>query len=598
MNMNEFKVNLKINNIPISVREGTTILEAAKMLNFNIPTLCHHPDLSIAGNCRVCVVEVKGSKLLAASCATPVAEGMEVLTNSEKVRTARKHVIELLLSEHNSDCTRCFKNGSCELQELAAEYRIGEYTFMNLLKFKNFRVDRSSPSIMKDDTKCIRCQRCVRTCDELQGIGALTVAYKGDKQQISTFMGKPISEVVCTNCGQCVNRCPTAALVEQTYIEEVWKAINNPEKFVVVQTAPAIRAALGEELGFPPGMRVTGKLVSALKLVGFDSVLDTDFTADLTIVEETAELLGRLKRALVDNETVALPMMTSCSPGWIKFQEHLFPDMLDNLSTCKSPQQMFGALSKTYYARKKGIDPSNMVSVSIMPCTAKKFEAKRPEMRDSGYQDVDYVLTTRELAMMIRQTGIDFMKLSDEHYDSLMGASTGAAVIFGATGGVMEAALRTAWEIVTGTEVPFEKLNITPVRGFEGIKSASLRISNAKPEYSFLEGVELKVAVAHGLANAKKLVEAIRKGELNFHFVEVMACPGGCIGGGGQPIPTSSEIRSKRVAAIYAEDMGLAIRKSHDNPEVKLLYKLFLGEPNSHKAHDLLHTHYKPRKGY
>ena len=510
MNMNEFKVNLKINNIPISVREGTTILEAAKMLNFNIPTLCHHPDLSIAGNCRVCVVEVKGSKLLAASCATPVAEGMEVLTNSEKVRTARKHVIELLLSEHNSDCTRCFKNGSCELQELAAEYRIGEYTFMNLLKFKNFRVDRSSPSIMKDDTKCIRCQRCVRTCDELQGIGALTVAYKGDKQQISTFMGKPISEVVCTNCGQCVNRCPTAALVEQTYIEEVWKAINNPEKFVVVQTAPAIRAALGEELGFPPGMRVTGKLVSALKLVGFDSVLDTDFTADLTIVEETAELLGRLKRALVDNETVALPMMTSCSPGWIKFQEHLFPDMLDNLSTCKSPQQMFGALSKTYYARKKGIDPSNMVSVSIMPCTAKKFEAKRPEMRDSGYQDVDYVLTTRELAMMIRQTGIDFMKLSDEHYDSLMGASTGAAVIFGATGGVMEAALRTAWEIVTGTEVPFEKLNITPVRGFEGIKSASLRISNAKPEYSFLEGVELKVAVAHGLANAKKLVEAIR----------------------------------------------------------------------------------------
>ena len=598
MNMNEFKVNLKINNIPISVREGTTILEAAKMLNFNIPTLCHHPDLSIAGNCRVCVVEVKGSKLLAASCATPVAEGMEVLTNSEKVRTARKHVIELLLSEHNSDCTRCFKNGSCELQELAAEYRIGEYTFMNLLKFKNFRVDRSSPSIMKDDTKCIRCQRCVRTCDELQGIGALTVAYKGDKQQISTFMGKPISEVVCTNCGQCVNRCPTAALVEQTYIEEVWKAINNPEKFVVVQTAPAIRAALGEELGFPPGMRVTGKLVSALKLVGFDSVLDTDFTADLTIVEETAELLGRLKRALVDNETVALPMMTSCSPGWIKFQEHLFPDMLDNLSTCKSPQQMFGALSKTYYARKKGIDPSNMVSVSIMPCTAKKFEAKRPEMRDSGYQDVDYVLTTRELAMMIRQTGIDFMKLSDEHYDSLMGASTGAAVIFGATGGVMEAALRTAWEIVTGTEVPFEKLNITPVRGFGGIKSASLTLTNVKPEYSFLEGVELKVAVAHGLANAKKLVEGIRRGDLQFHFVEVMACPGGCIGGGGQPIPTSSEIRSKRVAAIYAEDMGLAIRKSHDNPEVKLLYKLFLGEPNSHKAHDLLHTYYKPRKGY
>jgi NADP-reducing hydrogenase subunit HndD len=596
--MNEFKVNLKINNIPISVREGTTILEAAKTLNFNIPTLCYHPDLSIAGNCRVCVVEIRGSKFLSASCATPVAEGMEVFTNSEKVRTARKHVIELLLSEHNADCTRCFKNGSCELQELAAEYRIGEYTFMNLLKFKNHKIDRSSPSIIKDDNKCIRCQRCVRTCDELQAIGALAVAYKGDRQVISTFMGKPISEVVCTNCGQCVNRCPTAALVEQTYIEEVWKAINNPEKYVVVQTAPSVRAALGEELGFPPGTRVTGKLVSALKLVGFDSVLDTDFTADLTIVEETAELLGRLKRALVDNETVALPMMTSCSPGWIKFQEHLNPDMLDNLSTCKSPQQMFGALAKTYYARKKGIDPSNMVSVSIMPCTAKKFEAKRPEMRDSGYQDVDYVLTTRELGMMIHQTGIDFMKLADEHYDSLMGASTGAGVIFGATGGVMEAALRTAWEMVTGTEVPFEKLNITSVRGFEGIKSTSLTLTNVKPEYSFLEGVELKVAVAHGLANAKKLVDGIRSGELQFHFVEIMACPGGCIGGGGQPIPTSCEIRSKRVAAIYAEDMGLAIRKSHDNPEVKLLYKLFLGEPNSHKAHDLLHTHYKPRKGY
>ncbi len=596
--MNEFKVNLKINNIAISVREGTTILEAAKTLNFNIPTLCHHPDLSIAGNCRVCVVEVKGSKLLSASCATPVAEGMEVFTNSEKVRTARKHVIELLLSEHNADCTRCFKNGSCELQELAAEYRIGEYTFMNLLKFKNHKVDRSTPSIIKDDTKCIRCQRCVRTCDELQGIGALAVAYKGDRQVISTFMGKPLSEVICTNCGQCVNRCPTAALVEQSYIEEVWKSINDPSKYVVVQTAPAVRAALGEDLGFPPGTRVTGKLVSALKLVGFDSVLDTDFTADLTIVEETAELLGRLKRALVDGEAVALPMMTSCSPGWIKFQEHLYPDMLDNLSTCKSPQQMFGALVKTYYARKKGIDPANMVSVSIMPCTAKKFEAKRPEMRDSGYQDVDYVLTTRELAMMIRQTGIDFMKLSDEHYDSLMGASTGAAVIFGATGGVMEAALRTTWELVTGTDVPFEKLNITPVRGFEGIKSAALTLTNVKPEFSFLEGVEVRVAVAHGLANAKKLVDGIRSGQLHFHFVEVMACPGGCIGGGGQPIPTSSEIRSKRVAAIYAEDMGLAIRKSHDNPEVKLLYKLFLGEPNSHKAHDLLHTHYKGRKGF
>lgn len=596
--MNELKVNLKINNISLSVNEGTTILDAAQKLNFNIPTLCYHPDLSIAGNCRVCVVEIRGAKQLVAACATPVAEGMEVYTNSEKVRTARKHVIELLLSEHNADCTRCFKNGSCELQKLAAEYRIGEYTFINILKFKNHRVDKSSPSIIKDDNKCIRCLRCVRTCSELQGIGALEVAYKGDRQIISTFMGKPLSEVICTNCGQCVNRCPTAALVEQSYIEDVWKAINDPDKYVVVQTAPAVRAALGEDLGLNPGMRVTGKLVSALKHIGFDSVLDTDFTADLTIIEESAELIHRLKRAIVEGEKVALPMFTSCSPGWIKFQEHLYPDMLDNLSTCKSPQQMFGALAKTYFAKKKGINPEKMISVSIMPCTAKKFECKRPEMRDSGYQDVDYVLTTRELAMMIRQSGVDFMKLTDEHYDSLMGMSSGAAVLFGATGGVMEAALRTAWEIITGREVPFEKLNVIPVRGFGGIKSASIIIKDAKPDYSFLEGVELKVAVAHGLANAKKLMDAIRAGEASFHFVEVMACPGGCIGGGGQPIPTSSEIRSKRIEAIYAEDMGLSVRKSHENNEVKLLYKLFLGEPNSHKAHDLLHTHYKHRKGY
>lgn len=596
--MNELKVNLKINNISLSVNEGTTILDAAQKLNFNIPTLCYHPDLSIAGNCRVCVVEIRGAKQLVAACATPVAEGMEVYTNSEKVRTARKHVIELLLSEHNADCTRCFKNGSCELQKLAAEYRIGEYTFINILKFKNHRVDKSSPSIIKDDNKCIRCLRCVRTCSELQGIGALEVAYKGDRQIISTFMGKPLSEVICTNCGQCVNRCPTAALVEQSYIEDVWKAINDPDKYVVVQTAPAVRAALGEDLGLNPGMRVTGKLVSALKHIGFDSVLDTDFTADLTIIEESAELIHRLKRAIVEGEKVALPMFTSCSPGWIKFQEHLYPDMLDNLSTCKSPQQMFGALAKTYFAKKKGINPEKMISVSIMPCTAKKFECKRPEMRDSGYQDVDYVLTTRELAMMIRQSGVDFMKLTDEHYDSLMGMSSGAAVLFGATGGVMEAALRTAWEIITGREVPFEKLNVIPVRGFGGIKSASIIIKDTKPDYSFLEGVELKVAVAHGLANAKKLMDAIRAGDASFHFVEVMACPGGCIGGGGQPIPTSSEIRSKRIEAIYAEDMGLSVRKSHENNEVKLLYKLFLGEPNSHKAHDLLHTHYKHRKGY
>lgn len=596
--MSEYLVNLKINNIPVSVKEGTTILDAAKKLNFNVPTLCNHPDLSVAGNCRVCVVEVKGARLLAASCATPVSEGMEVLTNSEKVRTARKHVIELLLSEHNADCTKCFKNGHCELQDLASEYRIGDHVFIDLVKAKDKIADISSPSISKDDSKCIRCQRCVRTCDELQSVSALAVVHKGDHQKISTFMNKPLHEVVCTNCGQCINRCPTGALTERTYIEEVWNAINDPLKHVVVQTAPAVRIGLGEDLGYDPGERVTGKMVAALKHIGFDSVLDTDFTADLTIMEEGTELLTRLKKALVDGEKVALPMMTSCSPGWIKFQEHMFPDLLDNLSTCKSPQQMFGALAKTYYAKKKGIDPKNMVSVSIMPCTAKKFESGRPEMRDSGYQDVDYVLTTRELAMMVKQAGINFMKLEDEHYDSIMGDSTGAAVIFGATGGVMEAALRTAYEIVTGREVPFTNLNIMPVRGFEGVKEAKVMIKDVKPEWSFLEGAELSVAIAHGLHNANTLMKAVREGKANYHFIEVMACPGGCLGGGGQPIPTSPEIRSKRAEAIYGEDEGLPLRKSHENPEVIQIYKDFLGEPLGHKSHDLLHTHYKPRIRY
>jgi len=597
--MSKYLVNLKINNTPVAVEEGTTILQAARKINFKIPTLCDHPDLNVAGNCRVCVVEVKGARLLAAACATPVSEGMEVFTNSEKVRTSRKHIIELLLSEHNADCTKCFKNGHCELQSLSSEYRVGDHVFLDLVKPKDKIQDISSPSIVKDDSKCIRCQRCVRTCTDLQAVSALAVINKGDHQKISTFLSKPMHDVVCTNCGQCINRCPTGALTERNYIEEVWDAIYNPNKFVVVETAPAVRVALAEDLGFDPGLRVTGKLVSALKKIGFNKVLDTDFTADLTIIEEGTELLTRLKKALVDkDETVKLPMMTSCSPGWIKFQEHMFPGLLGNLSTCKSPQQMFGALAKTYYADKINIKAQDMVVVSIMPCTAKKFEAGRPEMRDSGYQDVDYVLTTRELAMMIRQAGIDFEKLEDEHYDSVLGESTGAAVIFGATGGVMEAALRTAYEIVTGREVPFTNLNIMPVRGMEGVREATIKIKNVKPEWSFLEGVDLKVAVAHGLANAKILMEKVSAGEADYHFIEIMGCPGGCLGGGGQPIPTSAEIRKKRAEAIYAEDEGMPLRKSHENPEVVGLYKEFLGEANSHKAHDLLHTHYKPRKRY
>ena len=455
-------------------------------------------------------------------------------------------------------------------------------------------------AIVKDDSRCIRCQRCVRTCEELQSVSALGVAYKGDKMKISTFFEHSLFEVVCTNCGQCVNRCPTGALIEKNYIDQVWDAIYDPNKHVVVQTAPAVRVALGEALGMPHGKIVTGKMVAALRRLGFNSVLDTDFTADLTIIEEGHELLTRLKKALVDKDpSVTLPMATSCSPGWIKFIEHTFPEYLPNLSTCKSPQQMFGALAKTYYAQKRKINPKDIVSVSIMPCTAKKFEANRPEMRSSGYKDVDFVLTTRELGIMIKQAGLEFEELPEEKFDSFMGSSTGAAVIFGSTGGVMEAALRTAYEIVTGREVPFDGLNIVPVRGTEGeVREATIKIENVKPEWGFLEGVELKCAVANGLAHAKNLWQNIRDGKATYHFIEVMACPGGCLGGGGQPIPTSKDIRTKRKMAIYEEDMGMPIRKSHDNPEVAEIYKEFLEKPLGHKSHELLHTTYTARKRY
>jgi iron-only hydrogenase group A len=592
-------VNLTINGLPVTVEEGSTILDAARKLNFKVPTLCFHQDLCIAGNCRVCVVEQLNARTLVASCATPVTENMEILTNSLKVRTARKHIIELLLSEHKADCTKCYKNGICELQGLANEYSVGDHLFIDLVPIQAHKIDMTSPSLVKDDSKCIRCQRCVRTCAELQGVSALTVAYKGKEMKISCFSDRPMHEVVCTNCGQCINRCPTGALVERNYMEEVWQAILDPSKFVVVQTAPAVRIGLGEALGLTAGQRVTGKMVAALKRIGFNSVLDTDFTADLTIMEEGTELLTRLKKALVDKDPdVKLPLTTSCSPGWIKFIEHTFPEFLPNVSTCKSPQQMFGALSKTYYAQKKNLNPKDIVSVSIMPCTAKKYEADRPEMRSSGFKDVDYVLTTRELAKMIKQAGINFDKLEEMKYNSIMGESTGAAVIFGATGGVMEAALRTAYEIVTGREVPFEGLNIIPVRGIEGVREASIQIENCKPEWAFLNGVELKCAVAHGLANARKVLQNVKDGKANYHFIEIMACPGGCLGGGGQPIPTNETIRKKRSDAIYAEDIGMPRRKSHENPEVAAIYRDFLGEPNGHKSHELLHTHYTERNRY
>lgn len=593
------KVNLNIDNIQVSVERGTTLLDAAKELKIKIPTLCHHEDLCVAGNCRVCVVEQIGSDRLLPACATPVSEGMEIRTNSLKVRNARKTVIDLLVSEHRADCTRCFKNGNCELQHLSSEYLIGEDSYIDLVPLKEYTIDYFSPSIIKDDSKCIRCQRCVRTCDELQAIGALTVAYKGEDMKISSFFEKPMYEVICTNCGQCVNRCPTGALVEHNYIDEVWAAISNPNKHVVVQTAPAVRIALGEALGMPPGNIVTGKMVGALRRMGFNSVLDTDFTADLTIIEEGNELLQRLKSVLVDkNPEVHLPMTTSCSPGWVKYIEHMYPEYLPNVSTAKSPQQMFGALAKTYYAKKINIEPEDMVSVSVMPCTAKKYEANRPEMHSSGYKDVDLVLTTRELAKMIQQAGIDFEALENEEFDSFMGVSSGAGVIFGATGGVMEAALRTAYEVVTGREVPFKDLNITPVRGMDEVKEATVKIEDALPEWEFLNGVELKTCVAHGLANAKKVMDKVKNGEANYHFIEIMACPGGCLGGGGQPIPTNAAIRRQRSKAIYREDAGKPIRKSHENPEIIKIYKEFLKKPLGHKSHELLHTSYTERNRY
>ncbi len=592
-------ISLTINGIDVSVSKGTSILEAAKKVNIRIPTLCYHEDLCVAGNCRVCVVEADNYRTLLASCATPCEQGMNIKTNTPKVRNARKDLIALLVSEHNTQCTTCYRSTNCELQQLSSEYNIDNNRYLSVLNPDNLKIDKSSWSIEKDDSKCVRCQRCVRTCSELQHVNAITVVNKGKDMKISTFMDLPLNEVVCVNCGQCVIHCPTGALTERRYYDDIWNAIGNEKKYVVINTAPSVRVAIGEMLGLPPGTRVTGKMVSALKKIGFDSVLDTNYTADLTIVEEGTELLTRLKKALVEKEEVSLPMITSCSPGWVKFIEHMYPDKLGHLSTCKSPQQMFGALAKTYLAEKIGIDPADIVSVAAMPCAAKKYEANRPEMKSSGYQDIDAGLTTREIGHMIKQAGIDFSELLESDFDSIMGESTGAAVIFGATGGVMEAALRTAYELVTGRDVPFDRLNILPVRGLEGIKEASIKIDGCLPQWSFLEGVELRVAVAHGLKNARIIMDQIVAGKSPYHFIEVMACPGGCIGGGGQPIPTNDEVRKKRIQAIYEEDAGLPIRKSHENPEIKQIYEEFLTDgPLGKKSHKLLHTHYTKRNRY
>jgi iron-only hydrogenase group A len=590
-------ISIEVNEKKVAVPFGTTILEACKENQIHVPTLCHHPDLCVAGVCRICVVEVDGMRTLQTACSFPITSPIKIHTSTPMVRKARRHIIDLLLSEHYGECYSCFRNENCELQTLAKEYGVDSYTFGQITSPK-YEVDRSSASVIRDMNKCVLCKRCVRTCIDLQEVGVLEALDRGHETHVGTFLDKPLADVICINCGQCINRCPTAALRANDPSDQIWNAIDDPKKHVVIQTAPSPRAAIGEEFGIEPGHYFTGELNTALKRIGFDKVFDTDFTADLTIMEEGTELLNRLKKALVDkDESVKLPQFTSCSPGWIKFIEHFYPEYLDYLSTAKSPQQMFGAITKTFYAKETNINPEDIVTVALMPCSAKKFECNRPEMNSSGYKDVDYGLTTREMAKMIKEAGIFLPEMPKTHFDDPFGDASGAGLIFGATGGVMEAALRTVYELVTGREVPFDNLRITPCRGFEGIKQASVKLENCVEAYKFLEGVEVKFIVAHGTANATKVMEMLKKGELSdVHFVEIMACPGGCLGGGGQPIPTSEEIRTKRAKAIYSEEETLPLRKSHENPHVKLLYEKFLTEgPCSELSHHLLHTHYTKR---
>jgi len=583
-------LNITINSQKIQVQEGSTVLQAARQIGVTVPTLCNLEKREAIGACRVCLVEVEGARTLQAACSTPVHEGMVVLTHSAKARAARRQVVEMLLSEHDGDCPTCDRSGDCELRALAEEMGVARVPFSGLRAKRH--TDDSTPALVRDNAKCIKCRRCVSVCGEVQGVGALFPQGRGFQTVIGPAFTRDLEGVACVQCGQCAAICPVGAIVEKSCIPEVWKAIENPHLHVVVQTAPAIRAALGECFGYAPGTRVTGKMAAALRRLGFDGVFDTNFTADLTILEEGTELLTRLKKALVDKQPVALPMFTSCSPGWINFAEYYFPQFLPNISTCKSPQQMFGAVAKTYYAQKIGRKPEEIVVVSVMPCTAKKFEAQRPEMNASGVRDVDYVLTTRELARMIKEAGIDFRSLPDEQMDAPLGISSGAADIFANTGGVMEAALRTAYEIVTGRELPAANLHVSAIAGLGGVKEAALTITGTKPEWSFLEGVELKVAVSHGLGNTRRLLEHIKANGSPYHFIEVMTCPGGCIGGGGQPRFTDDAVRLLRISAIYDEDESKKMRKSHENPDVQKLYKEFLGAPLGEKSHHLLHTRY------
>ena len=579
-------VNLKVNNIPVSVAPGTTVLEAARQAGVQIPTLCYLKDINEIGACRICVVEVKGAKGLVTACVYPVNEGMEVFTNTKKVRDARRGNLELLLSCHDKNCLACVKSGQCEFQKLCKDYGVEDVDAYKGERIQ-YEIDDSAPHMIRDNNKCILCRRCAAVCRKWQDVGVIGANERGFNTNISCAFETPLGETSCVSCGQCIVACPTGALSEKDQTKEVWDALGDPEKVVLVQTAPATRVTIGEAFGMPIGTNAEGKMVAALRRLGFDKVFDTNFAADLTIMEEANELVERIQNG------GALPMITSCSPGWIKYCEHYFPEFIPNLSTCKSPQQMFGAVAKTWYAKQIGVDPKNIFMVSIMPCTAKKFEVGREDQSAAGVPDVDVALTTRELARMIETAGLDFTSLPDEDYDSPLGIDTGAGLIFGATGGVMEAALRTAADWLTGGSASGDALVYNDVRGTEGIKEASYKIGD----------LTLKVAVCSGLANAKKGLGAVKEGKAVYQFIEVMACPGGCGNGGGQPFQPASvrnfvDLKALRAKALYNTDASMELRKSHENPAIKKLYEEFLEKPGSHVAHEVLHTSYKARPKY